>query len=57
MGPDAHTSVLDAKLRVHGILGLRVCDASSFPNIIAGNLNAAAMMIGWRGADMILADY
>ena len=56
MGPEARTSVVDARLRVHGVQGLRVCDASSFPNIIAGNLNAPAMMIGWKGADIILED-
>ena len=36
--------------------GLRVIDASAFPSILSGNLNAAAMMVGWRGAEMILAD-
>jgi choline dehydrogenase len=54
MGPDPRTSVVDAKLRVHGLDGLRVCDASVFPNLIAGNTNAPAMMVGWRGADIIL---
>ena len=49
-------SVVDARLRVHGIEGLRVCDASVFPNLIAGNTNAPAMMVGWRGADMVLDD-
>ena len=56
MGPDAATSVVDPNLRVHGIEGLRVCDASVFPNLIAGNTNAPAMMVGWRGAEIILAD-
>ncbi len=56
MGPSAATAVVDANLRVHGITGLRVCDASVFPNIIAGNLNAPAMMMGWRGAEIILRD-
>ena len=54
MGPDAATSVVDAGLRVHGVEGLRVCDASVFPNLIAGNTNAPAMMVGWRGAEIIL---
>lgn len=49
-------SVLDAKLRVRGVEGLRVCDASAFPNLIAGNTNAPSMMLGWRGAEIILAD-
>jgi len=56
MGPDAATSVVDARLRVHGTENLRVCDASIFPNIIAGNLNAPAMMVGWKGAALIFAD-
>lgn len=53
MGPDASSSVVDASLRVHGTENLRVCDASIFPNIIAGNLNAPAMMVGWKGAEII----
>jgi choline dehydrogenase len=53
MGKDATTSVVDPSLRVHGIQGLRVCDASAFPNLIAGNTNAPAMMIGWKGAEVI----
>ncbi|MBL8789653.1 MAG: GMC family oxidoreductase N-terminal domain-containing protein, partial [Rhizobiales bacterium] len=56
MGPDPTTSVVDSRLRVHGVQGLRVCDASVFPNLIAGNTNAPAMMVGWKGADLILAD-
>jgi choline dehydrogenase len=56
MGPDATTSVVDARLRVHGVAGLRVIDASSFPNLIAGNTNAPAMMLGWKGAELVLAD-
>ena len=56
MGPDAATSVVDSRLRVHGVEGLRVCDASVFPNLIAGNTNAPARMVGWRGAEIILED-
>jgi choline dehydrogenase len=56
MGPDAATSVVDTRLRVHGIEGLRVCDASVFPNLIAGNTNAPAMMVGWKGAEVIQQD-
>lgn len=56
MGPQASTSVVDARLRVHGLRGLRVCDASVFPNLVAGNINAAAMMVGWKGAEFILQD-
>jgi choline dehydrogenase len=56
MGPDDSASVVDARFRVHGVQGLRVCDASAFPKLMAGNTNAPAMMMGWRGAEMILAD-
>jgi choline dehydrogenase len=56
MGPDPATSVVDAALRVHGIGGLRVIDASAFPNIIAGNTNAPAMLMGWKGAGQVLAE-
>ncbi len=56
MGADEGSSVLDARLRVHGVAGLRVCDASAFPNLIAGNTNAPSMLMGWKGAEVILAD-
>jgi choline dehydrogenase len=56
MGRDAATSVVDAHLRVHGIEGLRVADASAFPNLIAGNTNAPAMLMGWKASDLVLAD-
>ena len=56
MGPQAATAVVDPRLRVHGIAGLRVVDCSIMPHIIAGNTNAAAMMIGAKGAAMILED-
>jgi choline dehydrogenase len=56
MGQDAATSVVDAGLRVHGVAGLRVIDASAFPNIIAGNTNAPAMLMGWKGAEAVLRD-
>jgi choline dehydrogenase len=55
MGPDAGTSVVDPRLRVHGVERLRVIDASAFPAIVSGNLNAPAMMIGWKGSEMVLA--
>ncbi|MEP6547568.1 MAG: GMC family oxidoreductase N-terminal domain-containing protein [Gammaproteobacteria bacterium] len=51
-GPDA-TSVVDEKLRVHGIEGLRVADASVFPSVVGGNTNAAVVMIAEKAADMI----
>jgi choline dehydrogenase len=56
MGRDASDSVVDASLRVHGLGGLRVIDASAFPNIIAGNTNAPAILMGWKGAERVLAD-
>lgn len=56
MGPDPATSVVDPLLRVHGVERLRVCDASVFPNLIAGNTNAPSMMMGWRGAELIRGD-
>ena len=56
MGPDPATSVVDARLRVHGLEGLRVVDASVFPRITSGNINAPAIMVGERGADFLIAD-
>lgn len=53
MGQDG-LSVVDDRLRVHGVSRLRVIDASIMPTIISGNTNAAAIMIGEKGADMIL---
>lgn len=56
MGAEAHASVVDARCRVHGTTGLRVVDASAFPSLIAGNTNAPSILMGWKGADLILAD-
>lgn len=56
MGPDLGSAVVDARLRVHGIEGLRVVDASIFPNITAGNINAPTMMIAEKGSALILED-
>jgi choline dehydrogenase len=56
MGPDSATSVVDARLRVHGVQGLRVVDASVFPTITSGNINAPTVMVAEKGAAMILED-
>ncbi len=56
MGPDAATSVVDARLRVHGIDGLRIVDASIFPTITSGNTNAPTVMVAEKGADLIRSD-
>jgi choline dehydrogenase len=56
MGPDPATSVVDARLRVHGIDGLRVIDASIFPTVTSGNTNGPVIMVAEKGADMLLQD-
>lgn len=56
MGADIATSVVDNRLRVHGVTGLRVADASVFPAVISGNTNAAAIMVGYRAGGMMLED-
>lgn len=54
MGPATdNTSVVDAQLRIHGIRGLRVVDASVLPNVPAGHTNAIVIMVAEKAADMI----
>ena len=53
MGQDP-MAVVDAQLRVHGIKGLRVADASIMPTLTSGNTNAPSIMIGEKAADLVL---
>jgi choline dehydrogenase len=56
MGIDPATSVVDARLKVHGIQSLHVADASIFPTMPSGNINAPAIMVGEKAAELLRAD-
>jgi len=55
MGTDP-MAVVDPRLRVHGIAGLRVADASIMPTLTSGNTNAPAIMIGEKASDLVMQD-
>jgi choline dehydrogenase len=56
MGPYPSEAVVDHRLRVHGLAGLRIVDASIFPSVTSGNINAPAVMVGEKGAELLLQD-
>ncbi|XXK27098.1 GMC oxidoreductase [Arenicellales bacterium nBUS_45] len=57
MGTSIENSVVNPELKVHGVTGLRVIDASVFPNITSANTNAPTIMVAHQGAGFILSDH
>jgi choline dehydrogenase len=57
MGPSENGAVVDPELRVYGVAGLRVIDASIMPSVISGNTSAPTTMIAEKGADLLRAQY
>jgi choline dehydrogenase len=55
-GTDPIDNVVDARLRVHGLAGLRIVDASVFPAVTSGNTNTPVLMVAEKGAAHILED-
>ena len=57
MGPASDAlAVVDPSLRVHGLTGIRIADASILPSLVSGQLNATVTMVAERAAEMVLAD-
>ncbi|MNJ80916.1 Alcohol dehydrogenase [acceptor] [compost metagenome] len=55
MGEDP-AAVVDSRLKVHGVQGLRVVDASVMPSMVSGNIQGAVMAVAERAADLIIED-